>query len=619
MSVTASQRAMEPSTEVRLKALELDDSDDDVMQSNGSDISGDSEGEADIRYVWDGGCSKTRSMDSKIDSSLISAGGAVDELKSKGNQYFKNKKYKEALKMYNDAVSVLETNGEGVCDETTKARALAVLHSNLSATLLHLRRLDDALKHAQVSRDLAPEWSKPLFRMAKVYVAQGDFPAALTMCQEGEAMCRASHRGITEFTPLFDEIVVQGAVSGLSDALFTGRRLEVRPAGDEAWLGKPAPYVPALDGPLDEDTALPSDDLSGTLTSIENDVSGPTLALGDVRGQSAASARADALAQWSFSNTSLAIQSQRTSFRCIGEAYKAAKDGDRIVLLKGIHNGLGETVKITKRILIEGEGQLGETVVDQRANVPTFKIERGGVVIRNLDIDHTGFREAILIDGTSNVNPLIEGCDIKCSGDDCFNIGGASKPLIRFCKIKAKKTGIKCFDNSFVNIDASIIEGCAEVGLQVMDESRVTARRCSISRCEEDGLVVMGKSKCSLMECKISENKGTGADCSDDGFLSLSRCHIADNVGGCWAWNDATIIAQQCTLNGGPAHVLLTHNNGVIDAKSCNIQGSIHAPERVWNSGLLDQGNAFADPDKPVDFPIEAGAFAWSPSPYTSI
>lgn len=619
MSVTTSQRAMEPSTDVRLKALELEDSDDDAMQSNKSDISGDTEGEMDLRFAWDGGCSKPQSTSSKLDFSLLSGGETVDELKSKGNQYFKNKKYKQALKMYTDAVAALETNQESVCDETTKARVLAMLHSNLSATLLQLRRLDDALKHAQVSRTLAPEWSKPLFRMAKVYVAQGDFLAALTVCQEGETMCRASHRGITEFTPLFDEIVVQGSVSGLSDALFTGRRLEVRPAGEEAWLGKPAPYVPALDGPLDEDTALPSDDLSSTLNSIENDGSTPALVLGDVNGQSTPSARGDALAQWSFSNTSLAIQSQRTSFRCIGEAYKAAKDGDRIVLLKGIHNGLGETVKITKRILIEGEGQLGETVVDQRANVPTFKIERGGVVIRNLDIDHTGFREAILIDGTDNVNPLIEGCDIKCSGDDCFNIGGASKPFIRFCKIKGKKTGIKCFDNSFVNIDACVIEGCTEVGLQAMDKSRVTARRCSISKCEEDGLVVMGKSKCYLMECKISENKGPGADCSDEGFLSLSRCHISDNVGGCWAWNTATIIAQQCTLNGGPAHVLLTHSNGVIDARSCNIQGSIHAPERVWNSGLLDQGNAFADPDKPVDFPIEAGAFAWSPSPYTSL
>ena len=610
---------MEPSTDVRLKALELEDSDDDAMQSNKSDISEDTEGEMDLRFAWDGGCSKPQSTSSKLDFSLLSGGETVDELKSKGNQYFKNKKYKQALKMYTDAVAALETNQESVCDETTKARVLAMLHSNLSATLLQLRRLDDALKHAQVSRTLAPEWSKPLFRMAKVYVAQGDFLAALTVCQEGETMCRASHRGITEFTPLFDEIVVQGSVSGLSDALFTGRRLEVRPAGEEAWLGKPAPYVPALDGPLDEDTALPSDDLSSTLNSIENDGSTPALVLGDVNGQSTPSARGDALAQWSFSNTSLAIQSQRTSFRCIGEAYKAAKDGDRIVLLKGIHNGLGETVKITKRILIEGEGQLGETVVDQRANVPTFKIERGGVVIRNLDIDHTGFREAILIDGTDNVNPLIEGCDIKCSGDDCFNIGGASKPFIRFCKIKGKKTGIKCFDNSFVNIDACVIEGCTEVGLQAMDKSRVTARRCSISKCEEDGLVVMGKSKCYLMECKISENKGPGADCSDEGFLSLSRCHISDNVGGCWAWNTATIIAQQCTLNGGPAHVLLTHSNGVIDARSCNIQGSIHAPERVWNSGLLDQGNAFADPDKPVDFPIEAGAFAWSPSPYTSL
>eukprot|EP00889_Picochlorum_renovo_P002463 jgi/Picre1/29493/NNA_004879.t1 len=101
----------------------------------------------------------------------------------------------------------------------------------------------------------------------------------------------------------------------------------------------------------------------------------------------------DALADWNFSNTAVAIQSRRTSFRCVKEAYDAAKDGDKIVLLKGTHNGLGETVSIKKRILIEGEGYLGETVIDQRANVPTFKIERGGVVIRNIDLDQTGFEK----------------------------------------------------------------------------------------------------------------------------------------------------------------------------------------------------------------------------------
>lgn len=49
----------------------------------------------------------------------------------------------------------------------------------------------------------------------------------------------------------------------------------------------------------------------------------------------------------------------------------------------------------------------------------------GGVVLRNLDIDQSGFREALLVDGGAAVAPLIQDCRVKCSGDDAVNIGGA--------------------------------------------------------------------------------------------------------------------------------------------------------------------------------------------------
>ncbi len=35
-----------------------------------------------------------------------------------------------------------------------------------------------------------------------------------------------------------------------------------------------------------------------------------------------------------------------------------------------------ESVTLTKRVLIEGEGQLGEATIDQRANCPMFRIKR---------------------------------------------------------------------------------------------------------------------------------------------------------------------------------------------------------------------------------------------------
>lgn len=61
---------------------------------------------------------------------------------------------------------------------------------------------------------------------------------------------------------------------------------------------------------------------------------------------------------------------------------------------------------------MRGEGHLGETKIDQRANAPTFRITRT-CVIQDLDLDMTGFRECVCVAGTSNVKAYITGCNIK--------------------------------------------------------------------------------------------------------------------------------------------------------------------------------------------------------------
>jgi hypothetical protein len=48
------------------------------------------------------------------------------------------------------------------------------------------------------------------------------------------------------------------------------------------------------------------------------------------------------------------------------------------------------------------------------------------VVLRNVVIDQSGFREALLVSGPpgSRPAPLIDGCVVKCSGDDAVNVAG---------------------------------------------------------------------------------------------------------------------------------------------------------------------------------------------------
>ena len=81
-----------------------------------------------------------------------------------------------------------------------------------------------------------------------------------------------------------------------------------------------------------------------------------------------------------------------------------------------------ESIDITKRLLIRGEGELGETRLDQRANSPAFRISRN-CVLENIDVDMTGFREAILIEGPASLQPLIQNCIIRYEVSDDVDPG----------------------------------------------------------------------------------------------------------------------------------------------------------------------------------------------------
>ena len=70
-----------------------------------------------------------------------------------------------------------------------------------------------------------------------------------------------------------------------------------------------------------------------------------------------------------------------------------------------------EAANVSKRVLIIGEGVLGEVTVDQRANSPAFRISRS-CVIQNLSLDMTGFRECVSVTGSNSVLALLRDCNI---------------------------------------------------------------------------------------------------------------------------------------------------------------------------------------------------------------
>ena len=73
-----------------------------------------------------------------------------------------------------------------------------------------------------------------------------------------------------------------------------------------------------------------------------------------------------------------------------------------------------ESVNVRKRVLIRGRGSLGETRVDHRGNSPAFRLSNASVLL-NLDIDFSGYREALRFEGSDPSGALIHDCIIKCA------------------------------------------------------------------------------------------------------------------------------------------------------------------------------------------------------------
>lgn len=150
-----------------------------------------------------------------------------------------------------------------------------------------------AVEDAENAKQLNPAWPKPYHRLAQALAGLSRWEEALAACSEGSVTC--GNGGKSDFEPLVDEISVTAVLHGCL-AGFSGRRLEarhlallhlntagqraihvankpctqslchrstkidvqVRDAGEEAWLGREAPEDPELDGPEEPLLALPS-------------------------------------------------------------------------------------------------------------------------------------------------------------------------------------------------------------------------------------------------------------------------------------------------------------------------------------------------------------------------
>ena len=460
----------------------------------------------------------------------------------------------------------------------------AVLLSNRARVKLTLDHPDfrGAAEDASAATKIRPEWPKPYRALADAHASLGSWALAVAACRAGAAAASAAGDHSRPFDNLLDDVAMRAAREG-SAAGFYGRTVYVRSAGEEAWLGREAPENPAFDG----DRRAPNDRESNL-----------GVGLSGAHDADDADARPDGSAP-------------PLHARSLAHAMEMVRDGDRVLLLRGVHNGLGVTADVRHRILIRGEGALREATLDARSNSPAFRILRS-CVIQNVEIDFTGFCEAIRVEGDARVTPLVERCAVTCSGDDGVVVAGGAAPTFRDCAIDARKSGVRTADRSAPEFVDCRLDSSTRTGLRAHDASAPTLRNCHVENNQHEGVVAMDDANVALVECVIVDNRGPGIDVSDRARVVAERCRVRDNVGGVWLWDDAACDVRGGIVQGGSSHaVLCDERTAPAFSDGARVEGVADTTEdaRPLVAPGVDGTATIEHPETPTALPPETGCF----------
>ena len=541
---------------------------------------------------------------------LLDQNNPLVKLKNEANAALTSCDYELAVALYDETIAHAtsqSSTGSESRDSTPTVHTnnlLAVTYSNRSRAKMLLDPPDAIGSSSDASKSIAlkSEWFRPYLRKAVAEALLGNWKSAVRNARSAEIHAQSARdsKATQECVTTLDSIAIAAATEG-STAGFDGRIIYVRSAGEDAWLCKEAPTNPAFDEE-DGHTAVNENGMYTCGNADQNSSSGK------------------------YDNSS--INSKKPIHaRSLLEAVEKAHDGDKILLLRGIHNGCGDSVTVTKRICISGEGQLREASIDARNNSPVFRIKRN-CWIRNVEFDFTGFSEAIRTESDSqssfefikNPTPLIERCAIKCTGADAVVCASSSHPTFRDCSFEAKKCGVRVCDTSEVFVVDCKFTNCQTQGLRVTDSGAVKCSSCVFSENLHEGIVATMSSKVTLTSCSIHSNLGPGVDTSNDAFVKMKNSKISNNTGGVWAWDTSNVEIENSKVDGGTSHAILIDENATcVCVSDTVITGVVHCNDSIRRQITpgLDNSCVLVNPDTPTDLPNETGCFKFEHDQYT--
>lgn len=226
-------------------------------------------------------------------------------------------------------------------------------------------------------------------------------------------------------------------------------------------------------------------------------------------------------------------------FTTIGEALKAAKAGDRIVLRPGVYT---ESISVYVPVELVGDGAPREDIVivateddeddyetddeddneldDEENSEPNAVTWTAGLddepdavtwyaaggIIRGLSIRSQN--NAIYISGSFSglTRIVIENCDLSSANSPVY-AGGRTELTLRNCFIhESNDNGISLDESAHCIIEDTRITRC-DSGISAIDTTQLTLRRNVITKNRKHGVILLGTATCEAEKNDMRDNK----------------------------------------------------------------------------------------------------------------
>ncbi len=239
---------------------------------------------------------------------------------------------------------------------------------------------------------------------------------------------------------------------------------------------------------------------------------------------------------------------QRGDFATVGEAVRAARPGDRILVRPGLYE---EGVVVDKPLEILGEGPVADIEIRARdADAVLFRASIGRIA--NLTLRQAGGEGTWYGVDITQGRLDLEGCDISSQNGACVGIHGGADPRLRRNRIhNGKSAGVLVYHEGRGTLEDNDITGNAFSGVDIMVRGDPTLRRNQIHDGKSVGVLVRDGGRGTLEDNDITGNTRAGVEIRAGGDPTLRRNQIHDGkVAGVYVYDEGRGTLEDNDITG---------------------------------------------------------------------